>query len=416
MRQEYSAEEMEEAREIALDVLTQIPPGRINGMEELKKIFQRATRGHHFHSEETAEKQKKSAWKLVASIVQNYDVLHTELMAYINPDELARHDKDEALLLIGLGETIYFHFEPRSIVSSLLAMRGNSGQKNFLKTALWRIAFGRVNDAVFLAMQNISSADSRDISVDKPASDAMEFAGLVNGDARRDAAIEIVSDIVANCDMLDDALERYLPRANSENIDSTGRNILRIGLYQMISRMANHNEIIQSMSLLAAKYKHSQAQEFINSWLARSARSRARAIAFQIIYALLFTSVSSVEELKDVYARSPDNLEILSVESSKEPESFAWKLAKGVWSNEKLLDTTLERYSKNWRKERIGNIELTLLRLGLYEILARLTPPKVVIMEILDLADMFGVPDAKAFINGILNAVAKEMENRGADN
>ena len=88
---------------------------------------------------------------------------------------------------------------------------------------------------------------------------------------------------------------------------------------------------------------------------------------------------------------------------------------EGVWSNVKNLDSVIERFSQNWRVDRLGKIELTLLRLAVFEMLYRAdVPPKVAINEALELSTRFGDAKAKSFINGILDAAIKAQESRYA--
>ena len=97
---------------------------------------------------------------------------------------------------------------------------------------------------------------------------------------------------------------------------------------------------------------------------------------------------------------------------STEPTGFAWELVEGVWSNSEALDAAIGRFSHNWRVDRMGRIELTLLRLAVFEMLYRQdVPPKVAINEALELSGQFGEGNAKNFINGILDAAAKALES-----
>ena len=75
------------------------------------------------------------------------------------------------------------------------------------------------------------------------------------------------------------------------------------------------------------------------------------------------------------------------------------------------LDEVIGLFSQNWRIDRIGRVELTLLRIAVYEMLYRIdVPPKVAINEALELSKQFGDANARGFINGILDAAAKALE------
>lgn len=99
-------------------------------------------------------------------------------------------------------------------------------------------------------------------------------------------------------------------------------------------------------------------------------------------------------------------------EPAPPPGGFAWELVEGVWKHAADLDRTIARFSQNWRVDRLGKIELTLLRLALFEMLHRPdVPPKVALNEALELATRFGDDKARRFVNGILDAAVKALDN-----
>ena len=144
-----------------------------------------------------------------------------------------------------------------------------------------------------------------------------------------------------------------------------------------------------------------------------STRRGERALAFQILYGLSFTPAQDEDALRHAYWQSPDNADRdPSMDDATPPEGFAWELILGVWQQETALDAVVARFSRNWRVDRIGRIELTLLRLGLYEMLFRQdVPTKVAINEALELAKQFGEQSARPFVNGILDSVARAMDS-----
>ena len=144
-------------------------------------------------------------------------------------------------------------------------------------------------------------------------------------------------------------------------------------------------------------------------------RSAARVRAFQVLYSLQFSPVTSVDELKALAERLPDDTAKDTPDSKYDPD-FVWDLVKGVWSCEAALDEAIASFSHNWRKDRLGKVELTLLRLAFYELEHHPdVPSKVVISESLDLAARFANDQARHFINGILDAAARARD-AGAGN
>ena len=139
-------------------------------------------------------------------------------------------------------------------------------------------------------------------------------------------------------------------------------------------------------------------------------RSAARIRAFQVLYSLQFSPVNTVEELKALAERLPDDT-AGDLSASKYDPDFAWDLVEGVWNCETALDESIAAFSHNWRKDRLGKVELTLLRLAFYELEHHPdVPSKVVISESLDLAARFANDQARHFINGILDAAARARD------
>lgn len=136
--------------------------------------------------------------------------------------------------------------------------------------------------------------------------------------------------------------------------------------------------------------------------MAKGDKHKERELAFQTLYGLSFSPAADLEQLALAFQRSPHN-----PHSDGSPKGMAWELTRGVWEKEKDLDANIEQFSRNWRADRIGRIELIMLRLALYEMLYTVVPPKVVITECLELADQFGVSGAAGFMNGILDAAAR---------
>ncbi len=92
--------------------------------------------------------------------------------------------------------------------------------------------------------------------------------------------------------------------------------------------------------------------------------------------------------------------------------TFAWSIIHGVWENLDDLDDIISQYSRNWKLKRIAKIELTILRLSVYEMrYCQDMPLKVAINEGVELAKKFGDGNSRNFVNGILDAVGKDIKN-----
>ena len=155
----------------------------------------------------------------------------------------------------------------------------------------------------------------------------------------------------------------------------------------------------------------------------KQSRRAARSLAFQVLYSLSFNTPDSLEALQADFFKAvgmkeyngkfeQDNSETSGQDKTEEefPSGFAWDLVFGVWSHQAELDKRISSFSERWKVERLGRIELTLLRMGMFELnYNKDVPVKVIISEALELAKQFADKKALAFINGILDSAAKEI-------
>lgn len=141
----------------------------------------------------------------------------------------------------------------------------------------------------------------------------------------------------------------------------------------------------------------------------KAPRRAERSLAFQVLYSLAFTPATTIQEAAGAFRKAPDSVEM--ADAAGDPEGFAWELVEGVWTNMAQIDAQLASFSQNWRIERMGKVEITLLRLALYEIMFRTdVPPKVAINEAIELSKQYGDDGSRGFVNGILDAAAKALE------
>jgi len=73
------------------------------------------------------------------------------------------------------------------------------------------------------------------------------------------------------------------------------------------------------------------------------------------------------------------------------------------------IDRNLADVTENWRMERLGAIERSVLRLAAAELSIGETPPRVVLQEAIRLAERYGSPQSAKFVNGVLDALARKM-------
>lgn len=89
---------------------------------------------------------------------------------------------------------------------------------------------------------------------------------------------------------------------------------------------------------------------------------------------------------------------------------FANGLVLETISRVKEIDRLLASHAQNWRVERMAVLDRLVLRMATCELLADPhTPPKVVINEAIELARAYSGDEAVGFVNGVLDAVRKEL-------
>jgi len=90
-------------------------------------------------------------------------------------------------------------------------------------------------------------------------------------------------------------------------------------------------------------------------------------------------------------------------------DPFMEELARGASEMAPDSDHRIAGKSAHWKLERMPIVDRNILRLGIYEMSRQDTPAAVVIDEALELARQFSGEESVAFINGVLDAVHKEM-------
>lgn len=85
------------------------------------------------------------------------------------------------------------------------------------------------------------------------------------------------------------------------------------------------------------------------------------------------------------------------------------QMSEAVWAYRKTADEWATRLAPQWPSHRQPAIDRSLLRLAIWELTNTATPPKVVIDEAIELAKEFSTANSPAFLNGVLDAVLKEV-------
>lgn len=129
--------------------------------------------------------------------------------------------------------------------------------------------------------------------------------------------------------------------------------------------------------------------------------TRGRARALQALYA---ADLRDPTQLRRIATTVFDDLAI-----DPEERTFASRLVATVADRGPQLDAALAEVTNNWRLERLGAIERSVLRLAAAELARDETPVKVVLQEAVHLAERYGTERSARFVNGVLDAYARKF-------
>jgi N utilization substance protein B len=97
-------------------------------------------------------------------------------------------------------------------------------------------------------------------------------------------------------------------------------------------------------------------------------------------------------------------------EVEDEVRSFAEQLVEGVVRERERLDTLIAGAASNWRVDRMAVVDRNILRMASYELAHLLdTPAAVILDEAIEVGKRFGTEQSGGFINGVLDAVRREI-------
>ena len=101
---------------------------------------------------------------------------------------------------------------------------------------------------------------------------------------------------------------------------------------------------------------------------------------------------------------------------NKNDREYIEDIVRGVFNNLGELDSLVENHAKGWRLSRIAKIDLSILRLSIYEIKYRDDIPfNISINEAVELAKKYGTEESGSFINGILSKAVPAEGDSNAD-
>ncbi len=132
-------------------------------------------------------------------------------------------------------------------------------------------------------------------------------------------------------------------------------------------------------------------------------RSSIRELAFKMLYSLEIQKTNDKQEAINLFFEANEI-------NSKNAKDYIEDAVIGIENNSKEIDSKIEQNLKeDWKIERISKIDLSILRLAIYEITYKEVPFKVAINEAVEIAKKYGEDSSKKFVNGILASIVKEI-------
>ena len=133
-------------------------------------------------------------------------------------------------------------------------------------------------------------------------------------------------------------------------------------------------------------------------------RTQTRELAFELLYSLEIQKVAESEQTEQIQLF----IEQQGIEEEK-VKKYILETTQGIEEHEEeILKNISDNLKEKWEITRISKINITLLKLAIYEILCTKLPYKVVVNEVVELAKKYGDDNSAPFINGILANIIKK--------
>jgi transcription antitermination protein NusB len=133
-------------------------------------------------------------------------------------------------------------------------------------------------------------------------------------------------------------------------------------------------------------------------------RRKARECALQMLFAADVAGTRGDQLARMFWSELSDG------EVEPGAQEFATALALGALAHLDEVDEKIRSRAEHWRISRMALVDRNLLRLAVYEFLHEPTPRTVIINEALEIARRFSTWEATQFINGILDAIKRDID------
>ncbi len=126
-------------------------------------------------------------------------------------------------------------------------------------------------------------------------------------------------------------------------------------------------------------------------------RTSARAAAMQLLYEWEMGGDGGVDTREGM----------LEIKPGEKETDYMEALVSGVIEHVAEIDETVAKYAVGWKLDRIMRVDLTVLRLAIFEINYTGLSDAVAVNEALELARSYSTPEAVSFINGVLGSMLR---------
>jgi N utilization substance protein B len=138
--------------------------------------------------------------------------------------------------------------------------------------------------------------------------------------------------------------------------------------------------------------------------LTMGVRRKAREHALKMIYACEM-GCHGVDNVIEMY------WSYFNEDAKHEGRQFADQLVRGTYERKKEIDNSIQQVSTHWKISRMACVDRNILRMATFELFnINEVPKRVTLNEAIEIAKRFGAEDSWAFINGILDKLAEEIE------
>ncbi len=149
-------------------------------------------------------------------------------------------------------------------------------------------------------------------------------------------------------------------------------------------------------------------------------RRKAREIAVQTLYALDFAEIKEDFREYSLLNEYPEILKQLmdaeGIASNSSVYAFTDDLVKNSIINIGEIEAEIDKHSENWSLECIAHLDRNILHIAVFELVFTDTPPAVIINEAIEIAKKFCSEASGKYVNGILDAIAKDVRSERTPN